>query len=560
MTAGFLGAFLQRAVREPDGVAFVLYNEPDRPALTNAALRSGALRWSAMFRAKGARAGDVILLSLPLGRPLLESFIGALVAGLVPSMMPVPTPKQEPALFWSSHDRLFTRLGGGLIVTTAANAHAVAMHITGVAMTVLTPEDVEALQADEASPMHAWRGHDVACLQHSSGTTGLKKGVALTFDAIDAQLDALGRVLQVGADAGTRDTIVSWLPLYHDMGFVACLLQPLRTGMTSVLLDPFAWLLDPLSFLEAIAAHRGAFGWLPNFAFAHLANAAFDDTRRADLSSLRALVDCSEACRAETLGAFAERFRDWGLRSSATRTCYAMAETVFAVTQSVGFPRIVRVDRAALEAGRVLPSPGGVALVSSGVPLPDVALSILDEAGEPSGEARVGQIAVAAPFLFEGYHLEPERTATVLRDGGYLTGDLGFRLGDDLFVLGRRDDLIILLGRNVYAHEVEALLADVDGLKPGRVLAMGFDDEATGSKELVIVAETVPGLDAKLIRTAIRVRLESILGITPKKIVFVAPGWLVKSTSGKIARADNRRKVLAWQDESAEAAGRRRSA
>ena len=544
MTAGFLDAFLQRAVREPDGVAFVLGAQADAPQLTNAGLRDEALRWAALLRAAGARPGDIVLLSLPLGRDLLASFVGVLVAGCVPSMMPLPTRKQDAALFWSSHDRLFTRLGSRFIITTEDNAVAVATHIAGIAMNVLTSRDAASVAVDRAAPMHPWRGSDVACLQHSSGTTGLKKGVALTFDAIDAQLEALAQVL--GAGAG--DTIMSWLPLYHDMGFVACLLQPLRSGMTSVLLDNFAWLIDPLSFLEAIARHRGALAWMPNFAFAHLVNAAFDDARRVDLSSLRALIDCSETCRAETLEAFAYRFRGWGLRPSALQTCYAMAETVFAVTQSAGAPRTVRVERAALEAGRVVPSAGGVALVSSGVPLPGVTLAILDDAGGMLASGHVGQIAVGAPFLFDGYHLEPARTAAAFVEGLYQTGDLGFRLDEDLFVLGRRDDLLILLGRNVYAHEIESLLSDVAGLKPGRVLAMGLDDESVGSQELVILAEAIVGTDEKLARAAIRLRLESILAITPKRIVFVAPGWLVKSTSGKIGRAENRRKFLALQD------------
>ena len=543
MTAGFLDAFLLRTAREPEGIAFVIRDEAGASTLTNAGLRDGSLRWATLLRAAGTRPGEVVLLSLPLGRALLESFVGALVAGCVPSMMPVPTPKQDAALFWSSHDRLFTRLGGGLIVTSAANAAAVAAHVTGVAMKVLTPEDVLALVANEEVPVHAWLPGDIACLQHSSGTTGLKKGVALTFEAIDAQLEALARVLETGP----HDTIVSWLPLYHDMGFVACLLQPLRTGMTSVLLDPFRWLLDPLSFLEAIARHRGTLAWMPNFAFAHLVNAAFDDDRRADLSSLRALIDCSETCRPETLRGFADRFGGWGLRPSAPQTCYAMAETVFAVTQSAGAPHTIEVDRAALEAGHVVPSPGGVALVSSGVALPGVTLTILDEASVPLPPGRVGQIAIRAPFLFRGYHLEHERSLAAFGESGYLTGDLGFRFGDDLFVLGRRDDLLILLGRNVYANEIESLLSDVAGLKPGRVLAMGLDDDSVGSQELVVVAEIVPGSDPKATRAAIRLRLESILGITPKRIVFVAAGWLVKSTSGKIGRAENRRKFLALQ-------------
>ena len=535
----------------------MLHTGESAVTLTNAALKAGALRWSALFRARGARPGDVILLSLPLGSDLIEGFLGALCAGCVPSFMPFPSLKQDPALFWSSHNLLFARLGGGLILTSAGNGAAIATHVRDAAMTVLTPEDVDGVSRRDDETVHAWRSGDTACLQHSSGTTGLKKGVALSFAAIDAQLDAYARALGIGRS----DTIVSWLPLYHDMGFVACLLLPLTLGTRCVLLDPFGWLVDPLSLFEAIERHAGTFAWLPNFAFAHLVTAAGpeclaadtgdDGERRADLSSLRALIDCSEACRPDTLAAFERRFTAWGLRPSCLRTCYAMAETVFAVTQSgeERAPRTLRVERAMLEAGRIVPTGGdgqGVALVSSGVPLAGVDLAILDEDRRPAGPDRIGQIAVRAPFLFAGYHGEPDRTADAFHDGFYLTGDLGFRLGDDLFVLGRRDDLLVLLGRNVYAHEIEALLSDVPGLKPGRILAMGMPDDEVGSQQLIVLAERSDDpVEAWDVRAGVRTRLESIIGVTPRKIVFVEAGWLVKSTSGKISRGENRRKFLA---------------
>ncbi len=557
MSAGFLDAFLRRAVSEPEAVAIVVQGCTAASTLTNAALKAEATRWASVFRAGGARPGDVILLSLPLCTDLIGGFLGALCAGCVPSFMPIPSVKQDPALFWSSHNRLFARLGGGLILTTAANRAAIATHVRDATMTVLTPDDLGTAPASDDERVHPWRPDDVACLQHSSGTTGLKKGVAMSFAAINAQLDAYARSLGIGRD----DTIVSWLPLYHDMGFVACLLLPLALGTRCVLLDPFEWLVDPLVFFEVIERHAGTFAWLPNFAFAHLVRAAGEDPRaddaaeadgrRADLSSLRALVDCSEACRPETLAAFERRFAGWGLRPSCLRTCYAMAETVFAVTQSVEgrAPLSVRVERAMLEEGRVVVTDGGgVALVSSGVPLAGVDLAILDEHHQVAGLDRVGQIAVRAPFLFAGYHGEPERTSAAFRDGFYLTGDLGFRMGDDLFVLGRRDDLLVLLGRNVYANEVEALLGDVPGLKPGRVLALGLHDDAVGSQQLIVLAERSDDRVAAGVRTGVRSRLEGVLGITPKRIVFVEAGWLVKSTSGKINRGENRRKYLSDQN------------
>ena len=557
MSAGFLKAFLRRAAKEPEAAALVLYRREGDLTLTNAALMAGALRWAAVFRARGARPSDIILLSLPLCDTLIEGFLGALCAGCVPSFMPIPSLKQDPALFWSSHNLLFTRLGGCLILTSAENGAAIAAHVRDATMTVVTPADVafHAAMVGSGTPIHQWGPEDIACLQHSSGTTGLKKGVALSFAAIDAQLEAYARAIGIGR----HDTVVSWLPLYHDMGFVACLLLPLASGIKSVMLDPFAWLVDPLSFFEAIEHHAGSFAWLPNFAFAHLVNAAGDepvtsdtihgDERRADLSSLRALIDCSEACRPNTLATFQHRFAGWGLRPSCVRTCYAMAETVFAVTQSreQQAPSVIRVERAALDAGFVVPSAavGAVALIASGVPLDGVELAILDEQGQAAALDRVGQIVVRAPFLFGGYHLEPDRAAGALRDGFYHTGDLGFRIGEELFVLGRRDDLLVLLGRNVFANEVEALLGDVPGVKPGRVLAMSLFDENIGSQQLVVLAETTDQAEARCARVEIRTRLESILGISPKKVVFVEPGWLIKSTSGKISRGENRRKFLA---------------
>ncbi len=545
VNAGFLGALLRRAAADPGRVLVTLHEGGIDRGLTHAELVGGGRRWAARLREVGAEPGRVVLIALPLSADLFGAFLGALFAGCVPSLMPCPTPKQDRTLFWSSHNALFGRLGGGVMVTTAENRAAVDANITGAALRVAVPEPGPQAGGD-AVAVHAWAAADVACLQHSSGTTGLKKGVMLSFAAIDAQVGALAGALGL---EGT-DVVVSWLPLYHDMGFVACLLLPLATGTPVVMLDPFAWLVDPLALFDLVERHRGTLAWLPNFAFNHLVNAAFDDERRADLATVRAIVDCSEPCKPASLDAFRRRFAPWGLRPDALRTCYAMAETVFAVTQSPPgeAPRVVRVDRAAAEAGgSALPLPpgaaGGVDVVSSGRPLPGVAVAILDADRRPAAEGVTGEIAVRAPFLFAGYHLEPERSARAFHDGAYLTGDLGFTVGDDLFVLGRRDDLLIVLGRNVFAHEIEALLSEVPGLKPGRVLAMGLPNAETGSQDLVVLAEPGTG-DAAAARAAARARVEAVLGVTVRRLEFVEPGWLVKSTSGKISRDANRRKYL----------------
>ena len=551
MTAGFFGAFLDRAEHQPDRTAIVLGIGQDERGLSLVDLKRDARRWAGMFLSRGAKPSDVILIALPLCPDLIAAFLGALWVGCIPSLMPHPSAKQDPVLFWSSHDLLFARLGGGIIVATSDHRAAILANIVSATMDVVTPSDASAASADDDVPLHAWRGADHACLQHSSGTTGLKKGVLLSLDVIAAQVEAYAAALKLQPN----DTIVSWLPLYHDMGFVACLLLPLSLGIVTVLIDPFVWLTDPLLLLEAVERHAGTLVWLPNFAFAHLVNAAEDVEQRFDLSSLRAVIDCSEPCRPETLTAFGKCFENWGLRNQSLSTCYAMAETVFAITQSALWqaPPVVRVDRAALDAGRIVEvaaTEDGVSLVSSGTPIAGVELGLLDESLAPAASDRIGQIAVRAPFLFDGYHLEPDRSRATFHERFYLTGDLGFCKNGELFVLGRRDDLLILLGRNVFANEIESILGDVSGIRPGRLLAMGIPNRTVGSQELVILAErSADDVEITIVRATMRRRLESIIGIVPKKIIFVEHGWLMKSTSGKISRAENRRKYEAWSAE-----------
>jgi acyl-CoA synthetase (AMP-forming)/AMP-acid ligase II len=314
-------------------------------------------------------------------------------------------------------------------------------------------------------------------------------------------------------------------------------------------LDPFEWVTDPLALFEAIEAHRGEFIWLPNFAFNHLVNAAEDDERRADLSSVRAFVDCSEPCKARSLANFERRFRPWGLGPDRVRTCYAMAETVFAVTQSSAgrSPSVVRLRKEDLDSGRIAfaahSDPTGVDVAGSGSPLPGVEVAVLDEELRPVESGWLGQIAVRAPFLFDGYHLQPERTAASFHDGFFLTGDIGFSVENELFVLGRRDDVIVLAGRNVFASEIEEIVSAVTGIRPGRVFAFGHYNDTIGTDELVVLAETAGAeADPARIQKAVRTRLEGILGLVPRKFTVVEDGWIVKSTSGKINRGENSRK------------------
>jgi acyl-CoA synthetase (AMP-forming)/AMP-acid ligase II len=229
-----------------------------------------------------------------------------------------------------------------------------------------------------------------------------------------------------------------------------------------------------------------------------------------------------------------------------------MAETVFAATQSAlgRRPRTVRLRKGELDRGFVAPAApseeDGVEFVSCGAPLPGVEIAVWDERRLPAAADRVGQLAIRAPFLFEGYHRQPERTAASFHEGYFMTGDLGFSIDGEIFVLGRLDDVVVLSGRSVFASEIEDIVSRIGGVRPGRVFAFGLYDETVGTRELVVVAERDdPDADATELRKAIRARVHGALGVAPRKVRLVEAGWIVKSTSGKLNRRENSRKYEA---------------
>jgi len=470
-----------------------------------------------------------------------------MLAGLTPAFMPCTSSRQDPALYWSSHATLMARIAPAAIV--AEPTDLVEMRASGLDLsrvTALSPSDVPlGAKPGDALPSI----ETIALLQHSSGTTGLKKGVKLSYAAILRQLESYGSALALRPG----DRFVSWLPLYHDMGLIACWITPVYFGVPVVHIDPFEWLGRPELLLVLIERYNGTHAWLPNFAFEHLARVAAPVAGSVRLESMRAFIDCSEPCRAETFDRFAAAFAASGVQPYMLQCCYAMAETVFAVTQTrLDTPvRRIFIRRTAVAAGQrvevsACPGDGLSPMLSTGKPIAGAAVEVLNSDGARLPEGHVGEIAVRASFLFSGYNHEPERTAARLRDGLYLTNDQGFLHEGELFILGRIDDVIIVNGKNVYAHDVEAVVAAVPGVKAGRGVALGLYDEAVGSEALVVVAEraeTVAGPDID-VRRAISAAVFATIGVKPVDIRLVEPDWLVKTTSGKVSRSENLRKYV----------------
>lgn len=481
-----------------------------------------------------------VLIILEHGESMLYAFVGALLGGFVPSFLAPVGERQDPAHYWSQLQVQWARMHGGLLVTSEGAHRTLRAHLPACQIPVLTSESVS---IDSTGVLDiSVAPDDIALLQHSSGTTGGRKGVALTHRAIMHQLCNYSAAIRLAPD----DVIASWLPLYHDMGLISSFLLPLASGVPVVMISAFEWVNRPRMLLDAIREFGATLAWLPNFAFHHLARLKHEPGE--DLRSLRALINCSEPCKQEAFDQFLTRYADAGVQRSTLQICYAMAEMVFAATQTVPAQTVkpASVERDALLQGKFQPSDDAdaVALMPVGQAIQDVTIQCVDEAGRAVAEGMVGEIVLQAPFLFSGYYNDPELTAQAFCEAGYRTGDLGAWHAGQLYITGRKKDLIIVNGRNYYAHDIEAIVSTVAQVKPGRCVAFGLFNDMIGSETICVLAES-DCVDSKGLSVQIKAALQRDMGIIIGKAVVVPPRWLIKTTSGKISRAANKEKYLA---------------
>lgn len=497
---------------------------------------------------QGTEKGRIGFIFLPQTPQAIMWFFGLMSAGLIPSLMPLPSHKQDEKKYWDSHQQLIELTNPSLVITTAEWLSAFEDITENIECTVHDSELSSSYTSHES--VEDTKG-EIAFLQHSSGTTGLKKGVALSHTAVIDQIESYSKSLS----ATSEDIIVSWLPIYHDMGLIACTIMPLVLGQTIVLLDPFEWVSKPISLLQAIADYQGTLVWLPNFGFEHLRRTIkskkFDGL---DLSSIRAFINCSEPCKAETFDRFTEHFKEIGATPEKLQVCYAMAETVYAVTQTeMGkVARKIWVDDQALLDNKVqlTIAKKGVQLISCGKVIDGCQVTILHpDSTDPADLHQVGEIVISGSFLFDGYYHRPEKTEEVFDGISYRTRDLGFIHENELYVLGRKDDLIISNGRNYFAHEIEQHVNALTNIKAGRNVALGIYNDQIGSNEIYLVQERSEDqsandqLDKEVIKV-IRQTVQDNMGLLLRDVILVEPSWLHKSSSGKISRKLNKNKLL----------------
>lgn len=476
------------------------------------------------YRLEGLPPGAIVAIILDHNEHLYPAFVGSTLIGLVPTMLPPLTRKQDPDIFREAISVLFARVQPAAVVTAE---HLCGLLPQGIEYHTILVDDLQPSSWDEAKtrfgrPPAPVERSDLAFLQHSSGTTGHKKGVMLSHGQVMEQARLYGA--SIGLE--TNDVICSWLPLYHDMGLLTSFVIPTIVGCPIISMDALEWVTRPTMMLDQIELERAAYAWQPNFAFHHMVKSDRGE-RVWDLSSLKAIISCSEPCRAASFNTFAERYGAMGCGLDKLATSYAMAENVFAVTQS-------RIGQA-VEMAKELDS----IYLSSGEPLPGVEIQIRRD-GHVVADGELGDIWLRSTSMFSGYYKRPDLNEQRIVDGWYDTSDLGKMENGRLTVVGRTDDLIIISGKNVIAHELEDQLNGIPSLAAGRTLVASQFDETTSSNELIVLVEPEHGdIDSRSLEAAVRERVFTLCGVMPKRVRIMPKGFLVKSSSGKISRASS---------------------
>ncbi|SDS28971.1 1-acyl-sn-glycerol-3-phosphate acyltransferases [Pseudomonas oryzae] len=528
--------------RHPERPQVIFYrDEQHSETLTYAQLAEAAGRIAAALLAGGLQPGQCVALMLPSGLDFFRCFFGILYAG------GVPVPMYPPARPAQLEDHLRRQAGilrncQAPLLITSELVRPLARLLTGLAPElrhVLLPEQLQ--HATPQAP-HAAGSDDLALIQYTSGSTGDPKGVALSHHNVLANIRAWGGAVALSS----TDVCVSWLPLYHDMGLIVAWLGSLYHACPLVLLSPLDFLARPESWLWAIHRHRGTVAAAPNFAYDLCVRRLADrELSGLDLSSWRLAANGAEPISPDTFERFAACFARYGLRREILTPAYGLAEaTVGLAVPPPG--RGVQVDRVAREPfmTRGLAEPAaddGQALrfVSCGPPLPGHALRVVDDAGQPLAERRVGHLEFRGPSATRGYYHNPAATAELMHGDWLKTGDYAYLANGEVHITGRSKDLIIRGGRNFYPYDLEQAVGELPGVRRGCVAVFGIAATASAGERLVVVAETrerEAGARAALERRIVALAADQ-LGLPPDEVVLAPPHSVLKTSSGKIRRA-----------------------
>ncbi len=505
--------------------------------------------------AAGIRPGDRVALIAETSAEFVRLFFGAIYAGALPTPLPLPTSfggrdayvEQIRTQLLSCDPRLVLSPPGLFALVADAAAPIAGCAARDWAAFLATPA------ADAVLPVAA--GDDIAYLQYSSGSTRFPHGVAVTHRALLANLAGHATCTQVQDD----DRIVSWLPFYHDMGLVGCLLSPLASQMSADYIATEDFARRPLSWLTLVSRNEGhTLSYSPTFGYdicARRISTQVDVAARFDLSRWRVAGNGADMIRPDVMQAFVDAFAVAGFEASAFLPSYGLAEATLAVSMmplgegivtDLVDERVLSGDGYAGVCANIHP-PRYRAIVNCGKPLPGLAVEVRDAAGAPLADRHIGGIFVAGEGVMAGYFRDAAATAACLSDGWLDTGDMGYLVGGYIYIVGRAKDMIIINGKNHWPQDIEWAIEQLPGFKAGDIAAFAITTPGGEEAPAVLVQCRISDIGERTkLREAIRSKVRAITGMSCV-VELVPPRTLPRTSSGKLSRSKARSQYLSGE-------------
>lgn len=532
------------ATAHPDQPHIYLPDENNNEIISYGKLFNSALIIANALQNQEIEPGDKIALMLPTCPEFFYAFFGILLANCTPVPIYPPLRVHQLEAYAKQEAKILNNAEARMLITfdKAIKLGRLLQAFVPHLKQILSADTL--LSQDKKATLINSKSTHAALIQYTSGSTNTPKGVFLSHQNLLSNIRAYGSAIQVSP----QDKVVSWLPLYHDLGLIGNWLGSLYFGIPLIAFSPLSFLNRPEKWLWAIHQHKATISAGPNFAY-DLCIKKIDTTKLEglDLSTWRLAINGAETVQPKTIREFTTKFSAYGFKAETMLPVYGLAETSLGLTASpLGRPpRIDNIDRKSFEEKKLAistiktSSVHCLEFVSCGLPLSGQEIRIVDNQNNMLSDRMVGHLQFRGPSSMRGYYNNPEATQEIFHNGWWDSGDLAYKAEGEIFITGRKKDLIIKAGRNIYPSEIETVTASISEIRRGCVIAFGIQDHLTGTDKIIIVAETNQ-LDNQKQQTMIERIKEAVVSavnVSPDEINLVPPHTIPKTSSGKLQRS-----------------------